>query len=88
MRRVSEADVDAPVISLIMPVHNPGRSWLEAAIGSVLGQVYPHLELCIADDASTAPHVRAVLDAAAADPRVRMCIATSRAVSRRRRIRR
>jgi GT2 family glycosyltransferase len=72
MRRVSEADVDAPVISLIMPVHNPERSWLEAAIGSVLGQVYAHLELCIADDASTAPHVRAVLDAAAADPRVRV----------------
>ena len=38
----------------------------------MLDQVYPHLELCIADDASTAPHVRSVLDAAAADPRVRV----------------
>ena len=72
MRRVSEADADAPVISLIMPVHNPERGWLEAAIRSVLDQVYPHLELCIADDASTAPHVRSVLAAAAADPRVRV----------------
>jgi O-antigen biosynthesis protein len=72
MRRVSEADADAPVISLIMPVHNPERTWLEAAIGSVLGQVYAHLELCVADDASTAPHVRAVLGAATADPRVRV----------------
>ncbi|MFZ0181043.1 MAG: glycosyltransferase [Candidatus Dormiibacterota bacterium] len=72
MRRVSEADADAPVISLIMPVHNPERGWLEAAIESVLDQVYPHLELCIADDASTEPHVRPVLDSAAADPRVRI----------------
>jgi O-antigen biosynthesis protein len=72
MRRVSETDADPRVISLIMPVHNPERAWLEAAIESVLEQVYPHLELCIADDASTAPHVRAVLDAAAADPRVRV----------------
>ncbi len=72
MRRVSEADHRAPVISLIMPVHNPGRAWLEAAIRSVLEQVYPHLELCIADDASTQRHVRAVLDAAVADPRVRV----------------
>src|SRR5487761_506428 len=72
MRRVSEADADAPVISLIMPVHNPERGWLEAAIESVLDQVYPHLEVCIADDASTEPHVRSVLDSAAADPRVRI----------------
>lgn len=70
MRRVAAADTAAPVISLVMPVHNPERSWLEAAIGSVLGQVYPHLELCIADDASTLPHVRVVLEGAAADPRV------------------
>jgi O-antigen biosynthesis protein len=72
MRRGSEADADAPVISLVMPVHNPERSWLEAAIASVLEQAYPHLELCIADDASTRPHVRGVLEAAAADPRVRV----------------
>ena len=55
-----------------MPVHNPERAWLDAAIASVLDQAYPHLELCIADDASTLPHVREVLDAAAADPRVRV----------------
>jgi O-antigen biosynthesis protein len=72
MRGASEADADAPVISLIMPVHNPERSWLEAAIASVLEQAYPHLELCIADDASTRASVRAVLEAAAADPRVRI----------------
>ena len=72
MRRAAASDMDAPVISLIMPVHNPEREWLEAAIESVLRQVYPHLELCIADDASTHAHVRVVLEAAAADPRVRV----------------
>jgi GT2 family glycosyltransferase len=72
MRRISSADTSAPVISLVMPVHNPERTWLEAAIGSVLGQAYPHLELCIADDASKQPHVRQVLDSAAADSRVRI----------------
>lgn len=72
MRRASGADAEAPVISLVMPVHNPERSWLEAAIASVLEQAYPHLELCIADDASTRPHVRAALEAARADPRVRI----------------
>jgi GT2 family glycosyltransferase len=72
MRRVSEADAGAPVISLVMPVYNPARDWLEAAIASVLEQAHPKLELCIADDASTHSHVREVLDAALADPRVRV----------------
>jgi O-antigen biosynthesis protein len=72
MRRASEEEQGAAVISLIMPVHNPDRTWLETAIASVLEQAYPHLELCIADDASTQPHVRGVLDAATADSRVRV----------------
>ena len=76
MRRRSEAEGGGPVISLVMPVHNPDRAWLEAAIESVLRQVYPHFELCIADDASTHAHVRVVLDLAAADPRVRVVYRT------------
>ena len=76
MRRRSEADGGGPVISLVMPVHNPDRAWLEAAIESVLAQVYPRLELCIADDASTHAHVRVVLELAAADPRVRVLYRT------------
>jgi GT2 family glycosyltransferase len=31
-------------------------------LDSVIAQLYPNWELCLADDASTAPHVRAVLD--------------------------
>jgi GT2 family glycosyltransferase len=72
MRTEAEALADPTVISVVMPVHNPERTWLEAAIRSVLTQAYPHLELCIADDASTKPHVRAVLERAARDARVRV----------------
>jgi GT2 family glycosyltransferase len=52
-----------PVISVLMPVYNTPADLLEAAIQSVATQVYPHWELCIADDCSTAPHVRPILEA-------------------------
>lgn len=42
-----------PLISVVMPVHNPPLNMLEDAIRSVQGQLYPNWELCIADDAST-----------------------------------
>lgn len=62
-----------PLISILMPVHNPHPAWLEEAIASVRAQVYPHWELCIADDCSTDPHVRALLaQSAALDPRIRI----------------
>ena len=51
-----------PVISLITPVYNTPEKYLRAAIESVMSQIYPHWELCLADDASTAPHIRKVLD--------------------------
>ncbi len=51
-----------PVISVIMPVFNPPERFLREAIESVLSQVYPYWELCIADDASTQPDVRSVLE--------------------------
>ncbi|HTW83805.1 MAG TPA: glycosyltransferase family 2 protein [Candidatus Sulfotelmatobacter sp.] len=61
-----------PVFSVIMPVYETPEKYLRAAIDSVQQQVYPHWELCIADDASRQPHVRAVLDEYAADPRVKI----------------
>ena len=51
-----------PVISVAMPVYNPPISLLRAALDSVLAQIYPQWELCIADDASTDPDVRQVLE--------------------------
>lgn len=63
-----------PVISVLMPAYNPDPQFLSEAIDSVRAQVYPHWELCIADDASTDPRVRPVLEAyAALDPRIKVC---------------
>ncbi len=62
-----------PLISVIVPVYNPPEAYLRAAIESVLGQIYPHWELCLADDASTLPHVRPLLEAyAAQDSRIKV----------------
>jgi lipopolysaccharide biosynthesis protein/GT2 family glycosyltransferase/tetratricopeptide (TPR) repeat protein len=65
---------DRPLISVVMPVYNTEETYLRAAIGSVRRQLYPIWELCIADDASTAPHVRRVLEYyRAVDPRIKVC---------------
>ena len=55
-------EMDAkPFISLVMPVYNPKPKFLEQAIQSVIDQVYPYWELCIADDASTDPRIPELL---------------------------
>ena len=81
---LSEADLKAiashieafrtrPVISVVMPVYNPAEGLLAKTIQSVLDQIYPHWELCIADDASTLPHVREVIERfASKEPRIKV----------------
>ncbi|MGH8601292.1 MAG: glycosyltransferase, partial [Gammaproteobacteria bacterium] len=51
-----------PCISVLMPTYNSSERWLRQAIDSVRSQLYPDWELCIADDASSQPHVRVVLE--------------------------
>jgi len=51
-----------PLISVVMPVYNPGAEWLIDAIESVENQLYPNWELCIADDLSTDPKIRPLLE--------------------------
>ncbi len=51
-----------PKISIIMPVYNVDEIWLEKAIDSVINQLYTNWELCIADDASTKPHIKSILE--------------------------
>ena len=52
-----------PLISILMPAYNSRPEELKAAIESVLGQTYWNWELCIADDASSKPDVRQLLEA-------------------------
>lgn len=50
-----------PLISIVMPVYNSVAAHLARAIESVQSQIYTNWELCVCDDASTAPHVKDVL---------------------------
>jgi GT2 family glycosyltransferase len=50
------------LISVIMPTYNAKPEWLCEAIESVQKQLYPNWELCIADDASTDPAIRPLLE--------------------------
>ena len=73
MRLQSRGWTDRPLISIVMPTYNPRPEWIRPAVESVIAQTYENWELCIADDASTAPHVAGILaEYAAADPRVKL----------------
>ena len=64
-----------PTISVLVPAFDTPERYLRAALDSVLAQLYPHWELCVADDASALPHVRAVLaEYAARDARVKLAL--------------
>lgn len=76
-RAAMRANIDGwtqrPLISVVMPVYNAPVAFLAQAIESVQAQLYPHWELCIADDASSDPAVAALLrDASSADSRIKV----------------
>lgn len=58
----AEAAFKGPLISVLLPVFNVDAVWLTKCIDSVRSQLYENWELCIADDASTKPHIRPLLD--------------------------
>ena len=62
-----------PLISVVMPVYNPPPHLLAECLDSVCSQLYENWELCIADDASTDPQIRQLLQQyAAKDPRIKV----------------
>lgn len=64
---------DGPLVSILLPVYRPPEKWLRRCLDSVLSQLYPKWELCVADDASGLDYVRKVLDEyAARDERIRV----------------
>src|SRR5581483_1278719 len=64
---------EPPLISVVMPVFDPPVELLDRAIRSVADQIYPHWELCVADDASSDPHVaRLLADWASRDDRIKL----------------
>lgn len=73
MVRIAQNFSYLPKFSIAVPVYNVDAKWLTAFIESVLVQVYANWELCIADDHSTAPHVRPLLERyAAKDKRIKL----------------
>jgi GT2 family glycosyltransferase len=52
-----------PLISVLMPVFDTPKDLLDLAIRSVVQQLYANWELCIADDASSKPWMRPLLEA-------------------------
>src|SRR6185503_8118558 len=56
-----------PLISVLLPVHDPDPEVLGRALRSVEEQIYPDWELCIVDDASRDPAVVERLESIAAD---------------------
>lgn len=50
-----------PKISIIVPTYNTPKTFLGEMLDSVVSQTYENWELCIADDASTEPHVAKML---------------------------
>jgi GT2 family glycosyltransferase/uncharacterized coiled-coil protein SlyX len=73
MRQIAEDFTRKPLISVVMPCYNPKPEWLKEAIESVRRQIYPYWELCIADDASTDPAIRPILeDYSRRDARIRV----------------
>jgi len=62
-----------PLISVVVPVYDTEEHHLTEMIESVRHQIYTNWELCIADDASSRPHVRRVLEKARLqDPRIKV----------------
>lgn len=62
IRREIENFKSHPLISVVMPVYNVEEKWLRLCIESVLKQLYENWEMCIADDFSSSPHIRRVLE--------------------------
>lgn len=61
-----------PTISVIVPLYNTPERLLRRCINSVRAQLWPHWELCLADDASTARHVQKICEQyARIDQRIR-----------------
>jgi len=78
MRKDIASWQNPPTLSLILPVYNVPEIYLRKCIDSVLRQGYPHWELCIADDASSLPHVKPLLqEYAAREPRIKVAFRAS-----------
>jgi GT2 family glycosyltransferase len=72
MRSYCESLTYKPLVSVVLPVYNVPERFLRVVIESVIRQIYPNWELCIADDNSPNQVVRDVIkEYAAKDSRIK-----------------
>jgi GT2 family glycosyltransferase len=70
-RHLSRSERAAPLVSVLIPVHDPPLQMLREAIDSVREQTFGDWQICLVDDGSRDPAViSAVSDYAMADPRI------------------
>lgn len=62
IRHAAQVMDNPPLISIAVPVYNPPPNLLKEAIDSVVEQLYPHWELILANDCSTDPAIKPILD--------------------------
>jgi O-antigen biosynthesis protein len=62
-----------PLVSVLLPVHDPPPHMLDEAVASVRAQTFTDWELCLVDDGSQNPEIIAALQHhAASDPRIHL----------------
>jgi GT2 family glycosyltransferase len=61
-----------PLVSVVVPVHDPELRDLARALRSVEDQFYPHWEICVADDASQQGDVREFLESSAKEKKIQL----------------
>ena len=67
------AEGSRPLVSILLPVHDPEIDALNEAVDSVLGQIYSNWELCVVDDGSKKQEIVSFVKALPArDSRVRV----------------
>jgi len=72
-QRLAAREGSLCTISLICPVYNTPAELLKELVESVIVQIYPNWELCLANDASPDAHVEPLLkELVALDPRIRV----------------
>ena len=57
----SDSGGDLPLISIVTPVYNIDREFLQKCVDSVRYQTYGNWELCLVDDCSPSGHIRLLL---------------------------
>ncbi len=70
--QAEELPTDGPLLSIVIPAYRPALWYFEECVESIIDQTYQRWELCLCDDGSGQPELRASMEAfAARDSRIK-----------------